>query len=59
MLCQDKLVKHAEELILGPPRVPLGRERKEGMKKGREKRAGPLAGSTKAPSLSGTLAETE
>lgn len=39
MLCQDKLVKHAEELILCPPRVALGSERKEGMKKGREKRA--------------------
>lgn len=64
MLCQDKLVKHAEELMFCPLRVALGRQRKEGMKKEKNqeregKKARPLAGSTKTPSLSGTLVETE
>lgn len=38
MLCQDKLLKHAEGLMFCPRRVALGRERKEGMKKKRENR---------------------
>lgn len=63
MLCQDKLLKHAEGLMFCPRRVALGREKKEGMKKKREKieerKKKGQAGSTKTPSFTGTPAETE